>query len=1136
MDKKTLPIIIFLTLSNLCFSQTPLHNSVLASGDWYKLHVQEDGIYKITYQELNNLGINVNSIDPRTLKIYGNGGRMLPENTSDERYDDLHEVPITVYGEEDGSFDSGDYILFYGDGPDEWHWSEKREMYLFKRNIYSRSSGYFLTYGGKQGRRMSYKEEKNISAEQLITSYVDCQAIEQATVHLTKSGRRWFGDRYESTTKYDYTFSFPELKSDEKILFAYAVAARATATSYFTVTTDNFTKTHSFRSVGTSLSSAYAFETDIFDSFEPESSNITVNIKYTRPNNGAIGWMRYIYLNAFCQLKFNSGTLFFRYPTARINSQNCEFHIQTGANNVIIADITDPAEPMLVNYTYDGSTLSFTDILDEEKEYVCFDGTNVKSVTFEGKIANQNIHGMSVPEMVIIYHEDFYDAAQLLHNFHTEQGLKTYLINIQDIYNEFSSGVQDICAIRDMMRYWYKNAEGDLCPKYLLLVGDASYDPLDRLNNNTNFIPIFQSEETLLPSYSYNSDDFYGFLSDGEGNFESDDLLDISVGRLPVQTEKSALEVVNKIIHYANNSSEQKGDWRNIVTLVCDDADNTGSGYETRHLDAAEKYASIIENSHKAFKTNKIYAGAYPQVTAAGGQRYPEVNDAINARMEQGTLVFGYNGHGSELCLALEQIVSIADINSWSNYDRLSFMVTATCEFSRFDDPARTSAGELVLLNPKGGSFSMLTTSRLTDASTNYYFCSILYENMFKKKSDGSYPTVGEFVMESKNTYILNGHSFLNITPYAILGDPAIPINYPKYNSVEINKINIDGLETDTIRALSLIEIEGQVNGDDGNILSSFNGMIYPEFRDKQISTSTLGNDGAPIQYFSIDKSILYKGKAAVNNGKFKISFITPKDIAYNFGKGKANFYFTDDDIDGNGYFENYIVGGSSNSFIEDNDGPQINMYINDVSFKDGDMTNENPTIYATIYDKSGINTTGNGIGHDLIATIDDDSERTYILNTYFEANMDSYQKGTISYPLFNLDEGPHRLYLRAWDVCNNSSSAELNFVVVNSEQIKLAELVNYPNPFSDETTFALKHNQAGQTLSIELYIYSINGKLINRFTSTINSTEFYDEVYRWNGENNNGTKVSQGIYVYKVVITNEDGTTNYSSGKLIKL
>ena len=504
--------------------------------------------------------------------------------------------------------------------------------------------------------------------------------------------------------------------------------------------------------------------------------------------------------------------------------------------------------------------------------------------------------------------------------------------------------------------------------------------------------------------------------------------------------------------------------------------------------------------------------------------------------MEQGTLVFGYNGHGGELCLALEQIVSIADINSWSNYDRLTFMVTATCEFSRFDDPARTSAGELVLLNPKGGAFSMLTTSRLTDASTNYNFCSILYENMFNKKSDGSYPTVGEFVMESKNTYILKGHSFLNITPYAILGDPAIPINYPKYNSVEINKINIDGLETDTIRALSLIEIEGQVNGDDGNILSSFNGMIYPEFRDKQIPTSTLGNDGAPIQYFSIDKSILYKGKAAVNNGKFKISFITPKDIAYNSGKGKANFYFTDDDIDGNGYFENYIVGGSSDSFIEDNDGPQINMYINDVSFKDGDMTNENPTIYATIYDKSGINTTGNGIGHDLIAIIDDDSDRTYILNTYFEANLDSYQKGTISYPLFNLDEGQHKLYLRAWDVCNNSSSAELNFVVVNSEQIKLAELVNYPNPFSDETTFALKHNQAGQTLGIELYIYSINGQLINRFTSTINSTEFHDEVYKWNGENLNGTKVSQGIYVYKVVITNEDGTTNYTSGKLIKL
>ena len=1112
-------------------------NSVLATGNWYKFLVPENGFYKITFQELVNWGIDLSTVNPKTIKIYGNGGRMLPEANSKSRYDDLHEIPIQVVGEDDGNFNNGDYILFYGDGPDKWEYNTSKSMYLFVRNLYTRNAGYFLTYGGNNGKRMEYETTTTETAGQILTTFMDYLAYEPCLYHLTKSGKDWYGDRFDSQTQYSYSFSFPDIVTDKKVLISYNLASRAfISSSYFTVKSEDFTQTHFFNAVGTTLSSYYANQITGYGSLNATSSSVPVTLSYTKSTSSAIGWVRFIYLNAYRKLNFTSGTLFFRYPSNQLTSNIVDYQINTSADNLIIADITNPVEPLLVNYTDHGSYINFTEDLSTNREFVCFDGTSTKSVTSVGKINNQNIHGMSSPDMVIVYNSNFEEAAKLLYDYHNSKGLVTYMIDKDIIFNEFSSGVQDVCAIRDMMRYWYNNADESKEPKYLLLVGDASYDPLDRMSNNTNFIPVYESKTTLDPSYSYCSDDFYGFMDENEGSMSSSDLLDISVGRLPVQTKESAMQVVKKILHYASNTSEQMGDWKNIVTLVCDDSDNIGMGYEYRHLESAEKYASIIEDKYKSFKINKIYSGAYKQTTAAGGQRYPEVNDAINARLEQGTLVLGYNGHGGEICLALEQIVTIPDINSWSNYDRLAFILTATCEFSRYDDPARTSAGELVILNPNGGAFSMLTTSRLTDSGTNLDFCSLVYSNMFKKNENNEYPTVGEFVMNSKNDFVLSNNSFINITPYVIFGDPAISINYPKYNSVDITKVTVDNTESDTINALSKVNIKGHINDNNGNILSNFNGTIYPELRDKPTETSTLGNDGADIQYFYVDKSIIYKGKVQVTNGTFNMTFITPKDITYNFGAGKANFYFTNDTVDGNGYFNQYVVGGSNDVSISDNEGPDINMYINDKSFVDGDITNEDPSIFATLYDKSGINTIGNGIGHDITAILDNNTERIYILNTYFEADINSYQSGTISYPLFNLDEGHHTLTFKAWDILNNSSSSTINFVVVNSDNIKLTDLFNYPNPFKDYTTFALKHNQAGQTLNVDIYIYSTDGRLVKHLTSSLKTDSFENKIINWDGKNYNGNDVPQGIYIYKVVITNENGNKNHASGKLVKL
>ena len=1112
------------------------HNSVLASGEWYKFLVKEDGFYKITYDDLSAWGVNAGNISPRTIKIYGNGGRMLPEANSQARHDDLHEVPIMVVGEEDGKFDNTDYILFYGDGPDEWAYDAGRKMYMYKKNLYTRNSGYFLTFGGNDGIRFAYGEDVTTEAGREITTTMDVQAYEPTEYFISKSGKHWYGDIFDANNRHEFSFDFNNLDDSRKVLLAYAVAAKAYAASSFVVSCNDFSQSHYFRPVGTSLSSHAAYESSNHVEVTPTAGNLTVSMEYNRPNTSAKGWLRYIYLNAHQKLIFNGGTLWLRNPAGVTEGETVNYKIQSDNGSAMIFDITNPVEPRRLRQYFDGHNITFKyNLSDNNHTLVCFDGSDTKSVDFDQKINNQNIHGMDSPEMVIVYHKDFADAAVRLFNYHNNHGLNTKMIDIDLIYNEFSSGVQDVCAIRDMMRYFYKTSEADNSPQYLLLVGDASYDPLDRKSPNTNFVPTYESDETLAPAYSFCSDDFFCFLDDDEGTFGNKEDLDVAVGRLPVQTTEEANSMVDKILHYASNSPEQKGNWRNIVTIACDDADNLGMGYENRHFESAEVYADIIENNFKSFKVNKIYSAAYQQVAAAGGQRYPEVNDAINARIEQGTLVFGYNGHGGELCLALEQIVSIPDINGWSNYDRLTFMVTATCEFSRYDDPERTSAGELVILNPNGGAFGMLTTSRLTDAYTNQVFCKFVYNNMFTKNDNGEYPTVGEFVMKSKNNYTEKGNSFENIAPYVIFGDPAIPINYPKYNSVNITNVSVDGCESDTIRALSKVTVKGNITDGKGSKMETFNGVIFPEFRDKPTTTSTLGNDGEPPMEFQLDKSIIYRGKVNVENGEFSFTFITPKDIAYNFGKGASNFYFMNDEFDGNGYYDNYLVGGNSNTQLADVDGPEITMYINDSDFKNGDMTNENPVLKASIYDFSGLNTTGNGIGHDIIATIDDNTDRTYNLNTYFETELGSYQKGTIEYPIFNLPEGEHTLTIKAWDVCNNSSTSELNFVVCHSNTIKLANLISYPNPFHDHTNFKLNHNQAGNKLDVTLMIFNSNGKIVKQFKSKLESSQFNDIIFRWDGQTDNGATVPQGIYVYKVILTDDKGNLSKTSGKLIK-
>ncbi|MDL2242101.1 type IX secretion system sortase PorU, partial [Bacteroidales bacterium OttesenSCG-928-K03] len=1092
-----------------------------------KFFVSEDGMYKITYQDLKSLGVDVDNINPKTIQIFGNGGGMLPELAGAERYDDLNEVPIWVIGEEDGKFNNNDYILFYGSGPDSWTLEDK--MFMFNRNLYTRKSGYFLTYSQTNGRRIENRESIVGKPNQTVTEFIDYQARETATSCPNKSGKKWYGETFDINTQQTFTFSFKNVNKNKSAKMFYEAAGRQFSRASFVTNVDNYSRTFTFDPVGTSLGSIYARTGTDYATFTPSSDNINVNMKYNRASSGDIAWLRCIYINVYSQLNYSSGNLFFRNDTSTLSGNVVEYKISTSSNigNIKILDITKPAEPTQVIFTNNQSNITFPFYTDKVYQYICFDGSDTKSVEFQGgKIPNQNIHGKDIPDMVIVYKDILKDEVYRLYDFHVQTGLKTHMIDIQDIYNEFSSGVPDLCAIRDMMKMWYDKASYGNEPKYLLLVGRASYDPLDRINSNTNDILIHQSFDNMA-ALSVCTDDFYGYMDDNEGLFKNGDALDIAVGRIPTGFSHEVKNIIDKILHYTSNTESQQGDWKNIITFVADDADDN----EDYHLRWAETYASIIEENHKEFNVNKIYAGAYTQITTAGGQRYPDVTAEINARLDKGTLIFVYSGHGGIKQLALEQLVSIADINSWKNYDRLTFFATATCSFTVFDDPGTISAGEMVLLNKKGGAVGMFTTTRITGSGNDALFRNFS-RRIYKRDSNNNFKNIGDIIRETKN---FQSTVIPNTRAYALLGDPAIPLNYPKYNSVNITKMLVDGVESDTLKAFSIVEIEGEVLDLYGNLMSDYNGIIYPEIHDKPLLLNTLGNDGADIQSFYSDNSIIYKGKSNIIDGKFKFSFIVPKDIAYKFGTAKMSFYYTNNEVDGNGYFDKYIVGGNTNPTEHDTQGPDIELYINDTLFINGGYTNENPVLLAKLFDKSGINTTGNGIGHDIIAYLDENTDRMYLMNTFYESDIDSYQSGKIRYPMFNLGSGLHKISIRAWDTYNNSSTADIEFLVISSDTIFLSDIYNYPNPFFDETTFVISHNQSGNIISASLYIASLSGQIINKIEKTFTSNNSNEKFLIWDGKTKNGTSINPGIYIYKIVLNNDSGKTTTRSGKLIK-
>lgn len=1113
-------------------SMTFASQSLLSSGEWFKIGVISDGVHKLSYNFLKQLGLDVDNMDPRNISLFGYGGGLLPRANNEDRPDDMVEMAIQVVGENDGSFNRNDYVLFYGEDQVEWFYDSSESRFRHQIHTYSDTTFYFLSLDQGSSKRILQEPASTLTPTQTINSFDQYDFYERDLSNLIKSGQMWVGESFNDKSVKQISFPDPQLIVSEPASFEIYAVARAGVTSLFNINVAN----QDFQlPIGSTVLSRYEVGFARLNrnayNFTPNSTNLKFNISYNKPQSVAIGWLNYLNVNYRSRLNLSLDQLLFRDTRSVGSNEVGLFQLTSNStSDPRIWDLSDQFNIAEMTLSQQGNQYTFIKQTDQLREYAAFKNPDTLGVVPIGRVANQNLHSLAQADLLIISHPLFLNQAIQLQGIHEDRGLRVHTVTPQQIYNEFSSGAPDIIAMRSFIKMFYDRATNDQdLPKYVMLIGDASYDLKDRLTGNTNFVLAFQSANSLQPTSSYISDDYIALLDDNEGewrtNTSSPDKMDVGVGRLSVKTPAEASAVVEKVRRYLQTNTQ--GDWRNEIAFVGDDEDGN------IHMAQADDLARTVGSIAPTYNVTKIYLDAFQQVSTSAGPRYPEVTDRITQAVESGSLILNYTGHGGETGWAGERVLDIRTINSWNNLNNLPLFVTATCEFTRFDDPFRTSGGELVLLNPNGGAIGLLTTTRLVFSSPNYQLNRSFYNRVFDRKPDGSFQTLGELIMNVKN----DNANQTNTRNFSLLGDPSLTLPLPYYQVIT-TEINGNDINTtpDTLNALSKVTIKGYVADLNGNKLNDFNGLIFPSVFDKEKRVQTLSNDGgAPFPY-DLRDNVLFKGKASVINGDFSFEFVVPKDISYSFGAGKISYYGTNNEVDANGSTTNLIIGGSNPNATSDQIGPEIELFLNDESFVYGGITNNNPVLLAKLRDDQGINTVGNGIGHDIVAILDGNTEDAFVLNEFYEADLDNYQSGQVNFPFKDLPEGKHTITLKAWDVANNSSESTIEFNVVEDREIAIDNLVNYPNPFTTNTEFIFQHNQPGIPLDVKLQIFTVSGKLVKSIDEVVVSEGYLSRDIRWDGRDDFGDRIGKGVYVYKIKVRSRNGSITEKYEKLVIL
>jgi len=1102
---------------------------ILASGNWYKFSVANDGAVKIDYNLLKRAGINPDQIDPRNIKIYTGQHGMLPQANDQPRISQLQEISIEVSGESDGRFNSGDLILFFGRGPDKYEYDLQKQLFAYQNNLFTDKNFYFLTIGSDAGKRIT-KIENLIGAFPLINQFDEIAYYETEKYNILKSGRQWFGEQFDAITTATIQFDISGVVENSDIkLVSHVMAQSITNTSFQISFNANPVLIQPIVAIPNSsynIKGRVKADTTIFNSntvAAPTKSKQDINYQFTKGSPGiSIGYLDFFILSLKRKLALYGDETIFRSSSSLANTTST-FEVNNVTAGVRLWDVTDYLDAKDQDYSLTNNKLLFSTNTTLLKEFVVFKSDKAKDPVFEGKVSNQNIHSMTHPELLIITHPDFLNEAQRLANHRQSiSGVISKVVTINQIYNEFSGGKQDVTALRDFIKMLYDDTNVQL--KNVLIFGRGSYDYKNRVLGNTNYVPIYESRNSLSPLETYASDDYYSFLETTEGEWSEspaqNHTLDIGVGRLPVKTLAEATRVVDKLIEYDLDPSSF-GPWQNEILFVADDGDFN------IHNSQADQLANSVELLNPKYHTKKFFLDSFEQVTKPTGQRSPDATKALDLAIHKGSLIVNYTGHGSERVWMDERILDETIIENWKNGPRYPLFVTATCEFGRHDDPFQITSGELTLLQKKGGSIGLVTSSRPVNSSTNFTLNKAFYESLFTK-SQNKFNDLGTVFKETKNKSI-SGVANRN---FSLLGDPSMQL------ALAENEIIFDEIKTSAgsleLKGLSQVNVTGHIENN-LSVQTQFIGNLTLTLFSEEVNLVTKGDENPPFNY-SDRPNTLFRGNTSVNQGLFELQFIMPKNIPAEFITGKFLTSAFDKDGDfANGAALNNQMGGLEPSPIPDNTPPQIQLFLGDTTFIPGGIVGPNTKIVAKFFDESGINISVDPTGNEITASIDSGS--TFSLNEYYYANLNNYKTGSLTFPLERLEKGKHTLTLSASDTYNNRAIGTVDFVVTDGDQIQIEEFSNYPNPFYESTILEFTQTRPGEDLEVYLTILDLAGKVILNQTFEVFSSQYRVTLTEWDGKSASGTKLSQGIYLGKLSVRSLlDGSKNEQYTKLIIL
>lgn len=1128
-------VLVFFFLNTAKLNAVPDYssNSMLSSGKWYKISVKESGICKITYEELVSFGMS----NPSNVRVFGYGGNQLSESFDKMIFDDLPEVSVYKYTGSDNVFGPGDFILFYALGPVTWNADPSTLSFSHVTNTYSFTGSYFISSDVKGSAKTIPSKNVSGSGHPVVGKYRDKYLHEKEQYNICNTGRKFLGELFnQSNLSHTITVHSSDVVADDTAFISFGYAHVASSSSSMSV---KINKTDVARlPIDPVPVTSYIYGVDAYGTFPfvPNNGNrFSVSFEYSNSLSSAyLDYFELVY-NRYLVKREKTPLYFNNLLCLNNESDICDFKISSSDNDLIVWDVTSHIG--LISYpckNVDGGIV-VTDSIDGYREYVAVNplDDNFISVELEGVVSNQNLHSLEGVDMVIVSPEDFLSQARRLAETHEHyDALSVAVVSDVEVYNEFSSGTKDATAYRRLMKMLYDRAGTDssLRPQYLLLFGDGSFDNRKILKNNTSVdiyrLLTYQSESSFSDVDSYTTDDYFALLDDGTGDDIVKDQMAVAVGRIPVYDVEQAENVVNKIIRYIEN--EDLDDWKNQAIFLADDGDGN------EHIRSADTVCNYTQLLYPELLAKKLYFDSYEQEVTSTGEYYPSLKKEFIDYVQSGVLMVNYNGHGGIYGWANEQVLTVDDIDNFYN-TRLPLWVTATCDFSRFDN-FLVSAGEKLLTNPNGGAMGLVSTTRTVLSYQNTALNLALETYILKPDNENSGPvSVGEALRKAKNSLADKYDS--NRLSFILLGDPAVSLNFPVSHKVNIKSVNgIPASSADTIGALDLVSLSGEVTDAlSGAVDKDFNGFTKITVFDKEDIITTLSNDGetsSPAFKYRYRSKPIFSGKVAVVDGSFEVKFIVPKDIRYNFGSGRIVLYAADSvrGIDANGVFDNIIIGGENENAVLETEGPEIKLFLNSPFFVDGDKVNGNPLFIAQVSDESGINTIGSGIGHDIIVRLDDDPKSEVVLNDYYTSDLNSYTSGTVHYQFNDISEGRHKLFFRVWDMQNNPSSAEIHFTVDGKNKIKSYDAFAYPNPASDYVNFVISHNRPNQPIDIQLFIYDVSGLLIHGSSASVVSDNSCNITLPFSIAE---AGLYDGLYIVKILLIDNNGDKTFKSLKL---